>query len=177
MRSSGPASSRRLVDWPSSQVPHEGFLVIEGGQSTRGDISSGLVDEAHHVVRADLGDPVIERIGTRPLLRSHGDRVTPGTPETLGTVWAGRAGTTQGAGGDDPHNHLKFTVYVEFMDAGALTVLLIFALPTLAVGTGLYLLVRILGELQLVRRDLHALRPREGATPTPHEQVHHGVTV
>jgi len=71
--------------------------------------------------------------------------------------------------------HLQFTVYVELVD-GALTVLLIFALPTLAVGTGLYLLVRILGELQLVRRDLHALRPRKTATPTPHEQVHQGVT-
>jgi hypothetical protein len=53
------------------------------------------------------------------------------------------------------------------MDAGTLSILLIFAMPTLAVATGLYLLVRILSELQLLRRDLRTVN--QGASQTDTE--------
>ena len=55
------------------------------------------------------------------------------------------------------------------MDAGKLTILLIFAMPTLATATGLYLLVRILSELQLLRQDLGTVN--QGASQTDTEQA------
>jgi len=55
------------------------------------------------------------------------------------------------------------------MDANALSVLLIFGMPTLATATGLYLLVRILSELQRLRRDLTMVN--QGASQTDAEQA------